>query len=126
MIDVRRLFRPRLLPVFAVGCCVNVVVIGGQVSYMVFLTHRDGLGLQTATAGLVLLPSFCAMAAFSALTSWFGRVAGLRRGTVTGAGLLAVGTVGMLLRPSTAVELAVALTLAGAGLGLITSAPASW
>ncbi|MGW2485663.1 MFS transporter [Streptomyces sp. NPDC001606] len=122
LIDVRRLFRPSLLAVFAVGCCVNFVVIGGQVSYAAYLTDRGGLGLKPTAAGLVLLPAFCAMVAFSALTSRFGRVAGFRRVTVTGAGLLGAGTVDMLLRPSTAVEVAAALVLAGAGLGLITGA----
>ncbi|MFJ9822784.1 MFS transporter [Streptomyces sp. NPDC101160] len=122
LIDIRRLFRPRLLPVFAVGCCVNFVVIGGHVSYTAYLTDRGGLGLKPAAAGLVLLPAFGAMAASSALTSRFGRVAGFRRVTVTGAALLVAGTMVMLLRPSTAVEVAAALTLAGTGLGLITGA----
>ncbi|MFC9931321.1 hypothetical protein [Streptomyces sp. NPDC127190] len=122
LIDVRRLFRPSLLPVFAVGCCVNFVVIGGQVSYAAYLTDRAGLGLKPAAAGPVLLPAFCPMAAFSALTSRFGRVAGFRRVTVTGAGLLVAGTVGMLLPPSTVVGVEAALVLAGAGLGLITGA----
>ncbi|WP_224281731.1 MFS transporter [Streptomyces sp. LS1784] len=122
LIDVRRLFRPRLLPVFAVGWCVHFVVIGGQVSYATYVTLPDGLGLPPTAVGLVLLPAFCGMALFSTLTTRIGRAIGYRRATVLGAALLVAGTTGVLLRHSGAGDFAVLLGLAGSGMGLISGA----
>ncbi|MFJ6775325.1 MFS transporter [Kitasatospora sp. NPDC091257] len=122
LIDVRRLLRPRLLPVFAVGCSVHYVVFGGQVSYSTYLTQPTALALPTSAVGLVLLPALCGMTLFSACTSRLGQAIGHRRVTVLGAVLVALGAVALLLRHSQAADLTVALGLAGSGAGLISGA----
>ncbi|GAA1943888.1 hypothetical protein GCM10009738_16700 [Kitasatospora viridis] len=122
LIDVRRLLRPRLLPVFAVGACVHAIVLGGQVSYSTYLTSPAGLGLPPSSVGLVLLPAFCGMTLLSACANRLGRAMGLRRVMVLGAALVLLGAVGLLLRHSTAADLAVTLACCGAGTGLISAA----
>ncbi|WP_329561148.1 MFS transporter [Kitasatospora sp. NBC_01266] len=122
LIDLRRLLRPRLLPVFAAGCVVHYVVLGGQVSYSTYLTLPAGLGLPAASVGLVLLPAFCGMTVLAACTSRLGRVVGYRNVMVLGAALVALGATGLLLRHAGAADFAVALALSGAGMGLISGA----
>nr|WP_101383984.1 MFS transporter [Kitasatospora sp. GP30] len=122
LIEVGRLFRPRLLPVFAVACCVHFVVIGGQVPFSSYLTRPEGLGLPAASAGPVLLPAFCGMAVFSVLSSRLGRAIGYGRVTLLGAALLAAGSAGLLLRHGSAVDFAVLLGCSGSGMGLIAGA----
>lgn len=122
LIDVRRLLRPRLLPVFAVGARVHYIVLGGQVSYSTYLTGSNGLGLPSSSVGLVLLPAFCGMTLLSACSSRLGRAIGYRRVTVLGAALVVLGTAGLLLRHSAAADLAVTLAFCGAGMGLISGA----
>lgn len=122
LIDVRRLLRPQLLPVFAVGCCVHYIVLGGQVSFATYLTAPDGLGLPASAVGLVLLPAFCGMTLFSAVTSRLGRAIGYRTVTVLGAVLLLLGTAGLLLWHANAADFALTLAFAGAGMGLISGA----
>ncbi len=122
LIDVRRLLRPRLLPVFAVGACVHYIVLGGQMSYSTYLTLPGGLGLPSSSVGLVLLPAFCGMTLLSACSSRLGRAMGYRKVAVLGAALVVLGTAGLLLRHSAAVDLAVTLAFCGAGMGLISGA----
>ncbi|SEL79074.1 MFS transporter [Streptacidiphilus jiangxiensis] len=122
LIDVRRLLRPQLLPVFAVGCGVHYIVLGGQVSFSTYLTSHDGLGLPASAVGLVLLPAFCGMTLFSAVTSRLGRILGYRNVTVLGSVLLVLGTAGLLLRHSSAADFALTLAVTGAGMGLISGA----
>ncbi|WP_194923315.1 MFS transporter [Catenulispora pinisilvae] len=122
LIDVRRLFRPRLLPVFIVGWCVHFVVLGGQISYTTYFTARGGLGLSSSAVGPILLPAFSAMALFSALTARIGKAIGYRSALILGAALLLAGSAGVLIRHGSGADFAVLLALAGAGMGLIAGA----
>ena len=122
LIDVRRLLRPRLLPVFVVGFAVHYIVLGGQVSYSTFLTLPAGLGLPSSAVGLVLLPAFCGMTVLAAFSGRLGRTLGYRRVMVLGAALVVLGTTGLLLLHASAAEFALTLGVTGAGMGLISGA----
>ena len=122
LIDVRRLLRPRLLPVLAAGCAVHYVVLGGQMSYSTYVTLPAGLGLPSSAVGLVLLPAFCGMTVLAACTSRLGRAMGYRKVMVLGAALVALGATGLLLRHAGAADIAVMLAFTGAGMGLISGA----
>ncbi len=122
LIDIRRLLRPRLLPVFVVGFAVHYVVLGGQISYSSYITLPAGLGLPSSSVGLVLLPAFFGMTVLAACSGRFGRAVGYPKVIVLGAALVLLGTTGLLLRHAEAVDLAITLGITGAGMGLISGA----
>ncbi|MGH3439811.1 MAG: MFS transporter, partial [Sciscionella sp.] len=106
--DLRFLFRPQLVPVYVVGVSVYFGSVGGQVASSTFMALPTklgyGLGLSGFAIGLVLLPILATAAVMALLTARLGRALGFAWVMTIGAGLGALGNVGLIFFHGTIVE----------------------
>lgn len=123
LMDIRYLFRPRLVPIFAVGFLMYFAFLGSIVPNSTYLSLPKGLGygmgLDAGGVSLALVLPFLAMALTATGTSRVGRHIGYPATVSLGCGLFAVGAVGLwALHGSLAIFLS-CYTVVGAGFGFV-------
>ncbi|WP_084530391.1 MFS transporter [Nocardia miyunensis] len=124
LVDLRVLFRPQLLPPYAIGVGFYFGGIGGQVALSTYLSlspHKVGygLGLNASIAGLVIGGGILGTTILAACTARFGRIVGFRWMMACGALMVTAGYTGMIVVHRDAAAFIACHVLSSAGAGLI-------
>ncbi|GHF36864.1 MFS family permease [Amycolatopsis bartoniae] len=124
MVDLRFLFRGRLLPVYVVAIGVYSATIGTQVANSTFMALPSGrfgygLGLNALHIGLALLPGIACAALAATLTARIGRILGYPWTMATGAILVCAGFLALVFLHTSLTEFILCTALSSAGMGFI-------
>lgn len=124
MVDLRFVFRGRLLPVYVVAIGVYFGMIGDQVANSTFMALPGdklgyGLGLGALGISLALVPGLACGAVAAALTSRIGRAISYPWTMATGAIVVFLGFVGLVFFHANVAEFVVCGTVGFAGMGFI-------
>lgn len=124
--DLRWLFKPHFVPVYIVGFCTYLAVLGGQVVGSTFMAAPHavlgyGLGLSPFGISMWLAATFFVMFLGVLSTAWLGKRIGFRTVMMLGAVLGAVGYLGLIVWHGSLCVVVILTAIAVGGMGFIES-----
>ena len=124
LVDVRFLFQPHLIPVYAIGFVIYFGAIGTQVATSTFMALPEshlgyGLGLTPTQIGLWLLPGYFVSFVAILFTARLGRAIGFRWAMFLGAAAFVIGFGGLVFAHSNLAVFLVFSWITALGVGFI-------
>jgi len=124
--DLRWLFKPHFVPVYIVGFCTYLAVLGGQVVGSTFMAAPRkalgyGLGLSPLGISLWLAVTFFVMFLGVVFTARLGKAIGFRTVMMIGAIMAAIGYLGLVVWHSSLGVVVVLTAISVGGMGFIES-----
>jgi MFS family permease len=124
--DLRWLFKPHFVPIYIVGFCTYLAVLGGQVVGATFMAAPSkllGYGLSLSPFGISmwLAVTFFAMFLGVLSTAWLGKRIGFRPVMMIGAIMAAIGYLGLVFWHNNLGVVVVLTAVAVGGMGFIES-----
>lgn len=124
--DLRWLFKPHFVPIYVVGFCVYLAVLGGQVVGSTFMAAPAkslgyGLGLDSFHISLWLALTFFIMFLGVVSTARLGKAIGFRTVMMIGAIMAAIGYLGLIIWHDNLAVFVILTAIAVGGMGFIES-----
>lgn len=124
--DLRFVFKPLFLPVYAIGFCIYFSSIGGQVAVSTFMAAPGkalgyGLSLTPLAISMASVPVYFVTFLAVLSTAWLGRRIGFREVMLVGCAAAFVGYLALVFWHNSLGAFVIVYSIASIGVGLIES-----